>query len=94
MPSIRTAITALLLAAAGIAQAGEISEAPNPTSTRERSAVIAEAAKATPSNQLYDGRDAMKPATSNRTREQVRMEAAASKPMQEQLALRDYLGGM
>jgi hypothetical protein len=94
MSRIRIAITALLLAAAGIAQASEISEGPKPASTRERIAVVAEARWAQPSNELYDGSASMKPAASTKTREQVRMEAAASKPMQQQLALRDYLGGM
>jgi hypothetical protein len=92
--TLRTTVTVLLLATAGIAQASEISESPTPASTRERIAVIAEARWAQPSNELYDGRDAKKPALSTKTREQVRMEAAASKAMQQQLALRDYLGGM
>lgn len=96
MFSIRTTVTALLLAAAGIAQAAEISEGPKPVSTRERVAVQSEARAAHPSNELYDGTSAMKPAaaTSAKTREQIRMEAVESRTLQQQLALRDYLGGM
>jgi hypothetical protein len=94
MTRVHTPLIALLLAAAGIAQASEISESPKAVSTRDRAAVLVEARWAQPSNELYDGTHGMKPMAAARTREQVRVEAAAAKPIREQLALRDYLGGM
>ena len=91
MYSFRITLAALMLAAAGIAQASEISERPMPASTKERVAV--DARKVAQTSEIWDGTQGMKTAPSSKSREQVRMEAAAAEGMRQQLALRDYLGG-
>lgn len=92
MTSFRITLTALLLAAAGIAQASEMSEGPTPASTKERVAVDARTLAQT--NEIWDGTQGTKATASTKSREQVRQEAAAAQAMTRQLALRDYLGGM
>lgn len=92
MNRFRIIPTVLALAAAGIAQASEISERPTPLSTKERVAV--DARTVVPADEIWDGTQGMKPAPSARSREQVRMEAAAARRMTLQAALRDDLGGM
>jgi hypothetical protein len=94
MNSFRITFSALLLAAAGIAQASEISASPTPVSTQSRTDVAAQARLAEPSNEAWDGTQGKRPMAGAKTREQVRMEAAA-RSMKQQYALRDfYLGGM
>ena len=75
--SIRTLVATAALAAAGIAQAGEMSEPPKALSTKSRAEVAAEARRAPATNELYDGREHAAPGTAMpmRSRDAVRAEA-------------------
>lgn len=96
MHTIRHTLTVVALAAAGVAQASEITEFPLEPGTRSRAEVRAEAqsGRSQGPGELYDGRRLATPASAGmpKTREQVRLEARTSMP---DAAMRnDRVGGM
>jgi hypothetical protein len=96
MTSLRITLTTLALAAAGLAHASEITEFKVEPGMLARAEVQAQARLAQPSNQLYDGTQAMPAAApmAAKSRAEVRLEATAALVTRQAGTHSAYVGGM